>query len=251
LHAHEIMSLHVITIAADAPVSEAIDTMLYHRIGGLPVVDPAGKLVGIVSEGDFIRRVELGTEKRRNRWLSTLAGSEQIAIDFARQHGRKVSEIMSPGPITIGEDTSLEQIVRLMEARNIKRFPVMRGDEIVGMVTRSDFLAALANLPLDAIRYPDDDNHIRKSAIAALSNASWRPCGLNVTVRDGVVTLRGTVRSDNAHKAAIVAVENIRGVKRVEDQLSKPAYSEPDEDYDGGDFVSPQSEPSTADDEPL
>lgn len=251
MRVHEIMSRHVVTIGADASVSDAIKTMLSHHISGLPVVDSGGKLVGILSEGDFIRRVEVGTEKRRDRWLGLLTGAEQVALDFARQHGRKVSQIMSPNPITIGEDTLLEQVVRLMEARNVKRFPVMRGEKIVGMVTRADFLAAIANLSLDAGGYSDSDNQIRGAVVAALSHASWRPCALNVSVHEGVVVLRGTVKSDNARKAALVAAENVRGVNRVEDQLSKAAHPPPEEDYGGGDFVSLQEEPSTADDEPL
>lgn len=251
MRAHEIMSRHVVAIAADASVTDAIKTMLSHHIRGLPVVDPAGKLLGMLSEGDFIRRVELGTDKKRSRWLSLLAGNEQDALDFARQNGRKVGQIMSPKPITIYEETTLEQIVQLMESRNIDRFPVIRGDELVGMVTRGDFLAALANLSLDTLGYSDGDDRIRKLAIEVLSRASWHPCGLNVTVRESVVTLRGTVRSDNALKATLVAVENIPGVKRVENQLSKIDYPPPEEDYGGGDIVSLQLEPSTVDDEPL
>jgi CBS domain-containing protein len=251
MRAHEIMSRHVITIGADASVTDAIKTMLSHRISGLPVVDLAGKLVGILSEGDFVRRVELGTEKRPSRWLALLVSTEQAGLDLARQRGRKVAQIMSPNPITIAEDTSLEQIVRLMESRNIRQFPVMRGEEIVGMVTRSDFMTALATLSLDAIGYSDNDNEIRQTVVATLSQAPWRPCGLNVTVHEGVVALRGTIRSDNARKAAIIATENVRGVKRVEDQMSKVSHPPSEEDYGGGDLVSLQVEASTADDESL
>ena len=145
-------------------------------------------------KSDFLRRREIGTEKRRGRWLALLAGEEQEALDFARQHGRKVSEIMSPRPITIGEDISLEQIVQLMKSHNVKRFPVMRGEEMVGMVTRADFLSAIANRSLDAGRYSDDDSQIRNAVITALSRASWRPCALNVSVREGVVVLGGPSR---------------------------------------------------------
>jgi CBS domain-containing protein/ribosomal protein S17 len=251
MRAQEIMSRNVMTVGADAPVTSAIRIMLSHRISGLPVVDNEGRLVGILSETDFLRRVEIGTEKRRGRWLALLAGTEQVALDFARQHGRKVSEIMTPNPITIGEDTSLEQIVRLMESHNVKRFPVMHGEEIVGIVTRADFLAAIANRSLVAGNYSNDDNQIRRAVIAALSQASWRPCALKVSFNEGVVILRGTVKSDNARKAAIVAAENVRGVNRVEDRLSKVTYPPPEEDYGGGDFVSLQEESSTADDEPL
>jgi CBS domain-containing protein len=251
MHAHEIMSRHVINIGPNAPVADAAKIMLSHHISGLPVVDAAGKLIGILSESDFIRRVELGTDKRRPRWLAALAAADQAALDFARQHGRTVGKIMTPSPIVVAEDTPLEQIVRLMESRNIKRFPVMRDEEIVGMVTRSDFLAAIANLSLDTSGYSDGDSEIRRSVIAVLSQAPWRPCGLNVSVHEGVVTVRGTIRSDNARKAALVAAENVPGVNRVEDHLSKVTHPPPEEDYGGGDFVSLQAEPSTVDDEPL
>jgi len=250
--AHEIMSRHVITIDADAPVTEAVATMLAHRIGGLPVVDSTGKLVGLVSESDFVRRAELDTDKRQPpRWLLLLTSPDQTARDFMRQSGRKVRQIMTPNPITIAEDTSLNQIVQLMESHGYRRFPVMRGDTIIGMVTRGDFVGALANLSLDTIAFSDDDNEIRRAVTEALSSAAWRPCGLNIAVRDGVVTLRGTVRSENIRKAAIVAADNVRGVKRVEDQLTTISGPPSEEEYGGGDFVSLQTEPSTADDEPL
>jgi len=251
MHAHEIMSRHVITVNADTPVTAAIRIMLSHHISGLPVVDNKGRLIGILSESDFLRRVEVGTEKRRGRWLALLAGREQITLDFIRHHGRKASEIMSPSPITINEDTTLEQIVRLMESHNVKRFPVMRGDEIVGIVSRADFLAAIASRSLDVGSCSDSDDQIRSAVVAALSHASWRPCALNVNVREGVVSLRGTVDSDNARQAAIVATENVRGVNRVDDQLSKVTYPLPEEEYGGGDFVSLQADSSTADDQPL
>ncbi|MDR3484798.1 MAG: CBS domain-containing protein [Bradyrhizobium sp.] len=251
MRAHEIMSRHVITTTADTPAIDAIKIMLSHHVSGLPVVDSRGKLIGILSEGDFVRRWELGTEKPRGRWLGLLAGPDRAAVDFSRQHGRTVGQIMSPDPIAIGEETPLEQIVRLMESRNVKRLPVIRGDEIVGMVTRADFLTAIANLSLDIRSYSETDDQIRNSVIAAISRASWRPCALNVSVHDGVVVLRGTIRSDNARKAVIVASENVAGVRRVEDQMLKIAHPVAEEDYGGGDFVSLQEEPSTADDEPL
>ncbi|UGY26619.1 CBS domain-containing protein [Bradyrhizobium septentrionale] len=245
------MSRNVITIDADASVIDAIKTMLSHHISGLPVVDRDGTLVGILSDGDFIRRVEVGTEKRRGRWLAMLAGTNQVALDFARQHGRKVRQIMSPKPITVEEDIPLEQVVQLMESHGVTRFPVMRDKKLVGMVTRTDFMTAIANPRLEGLPSSGDDDQIRTSVIAALAHAPWRPAALNVSVHDGIVSMRGSIRSDNAHKAAIVAAENIDGVKRVEDQLVKITYPPPEEDYGGGDFVSLEVEPSTEDDQPL
>ncbi|MCC8978328.1 CBS domain-containing protein [Bradyrhizobium acaciae] len=245
------MSRNVITIAADAAVIDAIKTMLSHHISGLPVIDQDGALVGILSDGDFIRRVEVGTEKRRGRWLAMLAGTNQAALDFARQHGRKVSQIMSPNPITVEEDTPLEQVVQLMESHGVTRFPVMRDKALVGMVTRTDFMTAIASLRLDEPSFSGSDDQIRAAVIAALAHARWRPAALNVSVHDGIVSLRGSVRSDNEQKATIVAAENVGGVKRVEDQLARITYPPPEEDYGGGDFVSLQEEPSTEDDRPL
>ncbi len=251
MHAHQIMSRRVITVGVDASVADAIATMLAHHISGLPVVDPAGKLVGIVSEGDFIRRAEVGTQRTRGRWLTFLAGVDRAALDFAREHGRKVGEIMTANPITIAEDTPLPQVVEIMEAHKIKRLPVMRDGKIVGMLTRADFLPTIANLAHTVNTDSNGDDQLRRSVIAVMAHAPWRPCALNVSVHQGVVSLRGVVRTDNARKAAIVAAENVPGVKKVEDLLYKVTYPPPEEDYGGGDFVSLPQETSTEDDQPL
>lgn len=252
MRAHQIMSRQVITVGVDTPVAEAINTMLAHHVSCLPVVDSAGKLAGILSEGDFIRRAEIGTEQQRGRWLTFLAGADRIALEFKRQHGRKVGQIMTPNPVTITEDASLEEIVRLMESKTVKRLPVMRGDELVGIVTHTDFLPAVAKLARNPEGYSANEETIRSAVVAAITPAPWRPQGLNVSVSDGVVSLRGVVGGDNARQAAIVAAENVPGVKRVEDLLSRRAdYPASEEDYGGGDFVSLQEQPSTTDDEPL
>jgi CBS domain-containing protein len=243
------MSRNVVTISADASVKDAIEIMLAHHISGLPVVDSVGKLVGIVSEGDFLRRAEIGTDKKRSRWLSLFTGTNQIALDFVRQHGRRIGEIMSPAPVTVDEHTTLGQIVELIESLNITRFPVMRHDDIVGMVTRADFMRAISRLSRHSAACSATDNQIRNSVLVALSGASWRPCTLDVTVQDGVATLQGTVKNDNERKAAVVATENVAGVKQVGDQLT--IYPLPEEDLGGGDIASLEKEAPTEDDVPL
>jgi CBS domain-containing protein len=252
MRARDIMTSQVITVGADTPVVEAVRTMLRHHISGLPVVDAAGRLIGIVSQGDFVRRAETGTEHRRGRWLTFLAGADRVAADFVREHGRKVGEIMTPDPLRVEEDTSLDQIVQAMEASNVKRLPVMRGELLVGIVTRSDFLAVVASLAPNLSGPSADDEQIRRNIVAAMAQAPWRPCPLNVIVRDGVVNLGGVIKKDTARKAAIVAAENVAGVRQVHDHLyMAPAHPPPEEELGGGDFVSLQEEPSTADDEPL
>jgi CBS domain-containing protein len=219
MRAHQIMTRPVITVTLDTTIVDAANTMLQKHISGLPVVDAAGKLVGIISEGDFIRRSEIGTQRKRGRFLKFILGPGQEAVDFVHEHGRKIAEIMTPEPLTIGEETPLEEIVRLMEKNNVKRLPVIRGDKIVGIVSRSNLLQAVASL---AREFPDptaDDDHIRNRVIDALAKNDWCPFGLSVIVRNGIVHLSGVITEERSRQAAIVAAENVTGVSKVHDHL--------------------------------
>ena len=219
MRAHQIMTRPVITVLPDATITEAASIMLQRHISGLPVVDAAGKLVGIVSEGDFIRRSEIGTQRRRSRFLKFILGPGQAATDFVHEHGRRIAEIMTHDPVTVTEDTSLETIVSLMEKNKLKRLPVIRADRVVGIVSRANLLQAVASL---ARQIPDptaDDDHIRNRIIDALGRNDWCPHGLSVVVRDGVVNLGGIITDERARQAAIVCAENIAGVKKVHDHL--------------------------------
>jgi CBS domain-containing protein len=219
VRAHQIMTRPVISVSPETTVLEAATLMLRRHISGLPVIDAAGKLVGIVSEGDFIRRSEIGTQRRRSRFLKFILGPGQAAADFVHEHGCKVAEIMTQAPVTITEDTPLEEIVALMEKNKLKRLPVMQGGRIVGIVSRANLLQAVASL---ARQVPDptaDDDHIRNRIIDALGKTDWCPLGLSVLVRDGIVHLSGIVSDDRWRQAAIVCVENIAGVKEIHDHL--------------------------------
>jgi len=218
MRAHQIMTRSVITVTPETTIVEAANTMLQRHVSGLPVVK-AGKLVGIVSEGDFIRRSEIGTERKRGRFLKFILGPGQEATDFVHEHGRKVAEIMTTSPLTITEDTPLEKIVELMEKNDIKRLPVTRGDQVVGIVSRANLLQAVASL---ARQVPDptaDDDHIRNRIIDALEKNDWCPFGLSVIVRDGIVHLSGVITEERSRQAAVVAAENVTGVKKVHDHL--------------------------------
>jgi CBS domain-containing protein len=219
MRAHQIMTRPVITVTPETSIVEAANTMLQKHVSGLPVVDGSGKLVGIISEGDFIRRSEIGTQRKRGRFLKFILGPGKAASDFVHEHGRKVSEIMTPDPLTITEDTTLEDIVTLMEKNNIKRLPVIRGDKIVGIVSRSNLLQAVASLAREIPDPTADDDHIRDRVIDALEKSDWCPFGLSVVVRDGVVHLSGVITEERSRKAAIVAAENVTGVNKVHDHL--------------------------------
>ena len=219
MRAHQIMTRPVFSVLPEASILEAANLMLRRHISGLPVVDAAGKLVGIVSEGDFIRRSEIGTQRRRGRFLKLILGPGQAATDFVHERGCKIAEIMTHDPVTVSEDTSLEAIVALMEKNKLKRLPVMRGEKLVGIVSRSNLLQAVASL---ARQVPDptaDDDHIRNRIIDGLGRNGWCPQGLSVAVRDGIVHLGGIITDERSRQAAIVCAENIAGVKEVHDHL--------------------------------
>jgi CBS domain-containing protein len=215
--AGDVMTRKVISVASDASAMQACALMLKHQISGLPVVDPSGVLLGIVSEGDFLRRPELGTRRRRTRWLEFLIGPGRLASEYVHACGRKVTEIMTPAPYTVGEATPLTEVVQLMERHQIKRVPVVYGRRLVGIVSRADLLRALAGLAPTAETVVTSAE-IRERVMAELRKQSWAPLDLiNVIVRDRTVDLQGTITS--ARQAMIVAAENVPGVRAVQDHL--------------------------------
>jgi len=146
MKAKDVMTSPVVSVEPDTAVLQAVRIMLQRQISGLPVVRKDGRLVGVVTEGDFLRRAETGTERRRPRWLEYLVGPGRLADEYTRTHGRKVEDIMTAEPVTVAEDTALEEVVNLMEKRRIKRIPVLRGNEVVGIVSRANLLHALAGV---------------------------------------------------------------------------------------------------------
>jgi CBS domain-containing protein len=219
MRAHQIMTRQVITATVDTSITEAARTLLNHHISGMPVVDAVGRLVGVVSQGDFMRRAEIGTQRKRSRWLKILLGPGREAADFVHERGRKVGEVMNPSPITVTEDATLEEVTTTMEKNDIKRVPVMRGDKLVGIVTRTNLVQAVLDLAREVPDPTADDDRIRDRILAAIEKHNWKPFGLGVVVRDGIVHLSGVITDDRSRQAAMVAAENISGVRKVHDHL--------------------------------
>ena len=215
--ARDVMTPRVISIEADAPIMQAAQLMLQNRISGLPVAGPKGELVGMVTEGDFLRRGEIGTQRRRSRWLEFLIGPGRLAEEYVQARGRKVEDVMSRNPVTITEQTPLETAVGLMERHRIKRLPVVRDGALVGMVTRANLLHALVSLATQP-KAVGDDAAIRAQILAECDRQSWAPMS-NVVVRNGVVELWGVITDERERQARIVAAENVAGVKAVHDHL--------------------------------
>jgi CBS domain-containing protein len=220
MNASDVMTRNVISVSPDATVAEAVELMLERGISGLFVVDAAGTLAGIVTEGDLLRRDELGTERRKSWWLRLIASPGRQAADFTRTHGRKVSDVMTHDVLSVAADAPLEDIVALMEQHRIKRVPVLQGDHVVGVVSRADLLRALSVAARGHTGSTSDDATIRTRILDTLTKESWAPrTTLNVTVVNGVVDLWGTIGNDHERRAICVIAENTPGVKQVIDHL--------------------------------
>jgi CBS domain-containing protein len=216
----DVMTRNVVSLQPETTVFQAADLMLEHRISGLPVVDSDGHIIGIVTEGDFLRRSETGTQRERPRWLQFLLGPGRLAEEYVRSSSRKVEDVMTRSVHTIREDTPLSDAVELMERHRIKRLPVLRDNKLVGIVSRANLLHALASLAREVEPISADDAAIRDCLLTELNRQSWAPLGLiDVIVRNGTVEFWGTLLDERKRRALILAAENVRGVKGVRDHL--------------------------------
>jgi CBS domain-containing protein len=219
MHAIHVMTRDVVAVTPHTTIEQAAKTMLRMHISGLPVIDDAGNLVGMVSESDFLHRSEIGTGHRHAGWLKFFMGPGRAAAEFIHERGRKVEDVMTHKVVTVREETSLADIVELMEKHDIKRVPVMRGKSTIGIVTRTNLLQTIASLAHEIPDPTADDEHIRERITRAVNATDWRPIGFRVTCRGGVVHLHGLITTDEARRATMVAAENTSGVKEVHDHL--------------------------------
>jgi CBS domain-containing protein len=213
----------VLTVKPETDVDDAIKVLSGHDISALPVVDADGKLVGILSEADLLARVE-GDEHRHPWWMEALMPASKLAHEFAKVHGKKVSEVMSTDVVSATEDTPVSEIAALLERHRIKRVPVVANGEVIGIVSRSNLIQALASSKLAVDSKRVSDRTIRLDLLNRLGQQRWTDFGSrNVTVEDGVVHLWGLVGSESERKALIALAQEVRGVSDVADEMI-PAY---------------------------
>ncbi len=221
MNAADIMTRDVLTINGETSVLDAARTLLQHHVSGLPVVDRNGKPIGVLTEGDLLRRAETGTERHRSHWLEVLLGPGRAAADYTVAHARKVSEAMSDQVVSIAPDTSLEQAVALMERHRIKRLPVVANGKLVGIVSRADLLRALVDHADKEAVAPRSDEDIRARLEAEIDRQTWTPrAAMRIVVKNGVVELAGTITDERERAALRVLCENVAGVKGIVDHLA-------------------------------
>src|SRR4051794_14625180 len=187
MKAADVMVTNVITVGPDAQVQDVAGILLANRISAVPVVDKAGKLLGIISEGDLLRRPETGTERRRSWWLESLTATETLAAEFVRSHSRRVTDVMTRKVVSGKPDTPLGEIAALLEKNRIKRVPIVDGGKVVGIVSRANIVQALASEGRSPATTPDDAT-LRNKVIAQLkATPRVSPSLLNVIVHGGTV----------------------------------------------------------------
>ncbi len=225
MKASDVMTRGVVCIGPEATVLEAARMLLGERVSALPVVDADGRILGIVSEADLIRREEIGSAKRRSWWSAALTDGDHLASDYIKAHGRLVRDVMTKDVATASEDTPLGEIAEAMDKRRVKRLPITRDGRIVGIVSRANLLQALIagvrKVPIAAV----DDAALRREVNALLARQSWSHASVkNVIVRDGVAELWGYADSPEQAEACRIAIESVPGIKRVESHLAVQAH---------------------------
>ena len=219
MRVRDVMTQGVIAVHQTASLAEAVETLLRSRISALFVLDANSALVGVLSEGDLMRRSELGTETKHPHWIELLLSGGKLAESYVHAHGRRVGEIMTADVLTIAEDADLHEAVDLMLRRHINRLPVMRGNAVVGVISRADLLKGLlAPAPASNFRRPDSE--IETAILTELENCRWAPrASVAVEVAEGVVTFRGVVNDERQRAGLRVIAENIPGVVAVHDHM--------------------------------
>lgn len=225
MNASDVMTMTVVTVSPELSVHDLAVLLSTRQLSAVPVVRH-GQLVGIVSEADLLHRYEIGTDRaplRESLW-ARLFGADRSSEAYVKSHARLVRDIMTQEVATVAPDTSLAEVSALLEQRGIKRVPVVEGDSVVGIVSRSDLVRALANRPATRPG-SSDDNLIRGQLLCELRRqAWWRPHVSNVTVQDGIVTYAGLLERESDRTAARVAAETVPGVQGVVDR--RFAYSD-------------------------
>lgn len=227
MNAADVMTPSVVSAAPGTPLADLIRLMLDNRISAVPIIEH-DRIVGIVSEGDLVRRAETDTAIRRPHWLEMLTSGTRLAADYARTHGRRADEIMTRDVVTVTEATPLADIVRLFATRRIRRVPVVQDGKLVGIVSRRDLLRALASHLAEAPANKDDDA-IRDAFLTEVRKQPWAawPVEVQVVVSDGIVHLWGVAPDEPKRLAMRVAAENIPGARGVEDHMELPSQIDP------------------------
>ena len=219
MKARDVMVSHVITVGPELDVRAVANTLAANGISAVPVVGIDGSIVGIISEGDLMRRAVSGA--KRSWWLETFSSAEQLMADFVKAHGRKAKDVMTRQVISVSPGTSLQEIANLLEKHGIKRVPVIENGRLVGIVSRANLVQALATRGLAFVDVAEADEALRKVIVLKLRKLPWATAMtmVDVIVDHGVVNLWGVVRNEEEKNAIRITAEGTPGVQAVNDHV--------------------------------
>lgn len=227
MQVQDIMTQNVITVAPNATVEQATQLMVNHHISALPVLEENGTLLGIVSEGDLMRRVEGASDQKKSWWLYLFADKVDSAADFIALKGRFVRDVMTSKVVTVTPEMAVGEVARLLAEKHIKRAPVVKNDRLVGIVSRANLLHALAAIPQQKVNEQANDLEKREIILKTLAQVPELNINhLNVVVEGGQVDVWGVASSKEEERAIKVALENVSGLGNVSYNLGRlPGYA--------------------------
>lgn len=224
MHVVELMTKDPVTVWGETSLADAAGLMDQHHINGLPVLNTANRLIGMITQGDLLRRPELGTDQKHTSWLSEFFLKSRLEDDYVHTHGRHVSEVMTPNPKFVSPESDLAEVAALMTEKRMKSLPVVRDTVLVGVISRSDIIRALAGKLLSLADSSGaegaSDEAIKNAILSNMAREKRMPKpGIRIEVKGGVVNLEGVTLSDSERRMIIVIAENTSRVKQVNDHL--------------------------------
>ena len=220
MQAKDIMTADVVTVTPATTIRETAQVMVEHRVSALPVLTGDGAIVGIVTESDLLHRSETDTERKRKWWLNIITDTDTRAAEFIKSHAQHVQDVMTRVVVTVSEDTSLADVADILDANQIQRVPVTRNGELIGIISRTDLVRALAQSRPDTEEERLDNGALHDVIKEAIRKQDWiNSAFMNYSVNNGIVRLFGFVETESQRRAMKVLVEAVPGVKQVEDDL--------------------------------
>ncbi|VVD67123.1 CBS domain-containing protein [Pandoraea terrigena] len=225
MRAIDVMTTQVILARPEMTVHEAAKMLVDHDISGMPVVDAEGRLAGMITEGDLLHRMEIGTQmKRRGRLSEFFTSTRELAREYVKENSPRLSEVMTADVVTAKEDTPLAEIAEMMDRHRIKHVPVVRDGKVVGLVSRANLIRVLASIGPDLHHsVAPSDAEVRQAILTELGGNRWALPSQNVIVTNGVAHLWGVIKSEEEREAIRVAAKNVPGVKDVICHLVYPS----------------------------
>lgn len=203
----DMMTAKVVAVRGDASFKEMVAKMRESRISAFPVVDESGRVIGVVSEADFLNK-----EAEQAELQGVLASLVHFRA-HAKAAGMTAEELMTSPAVTVGPDAPVVEAARLMRDRRIKRLPVTNDTgHLIGIISRTDVLGVFLR--------PDSDIRRELTDEVIPASGAQGPHRFTVTVTGGVVTLAGRPENDAAGRELAESVRRVEGVVAVRDQLS-------------------------------